>query len=102
MDAAIAALSPLAEKYFADCKANNSDPEVYFFYTDAADDDSDIAGSLRHFANLSTGGPYLALIDIPSQKKYVMEGASEPSTEMASQLLEGYLKETLKGVPLTS
>lgn len=93
------ALGPVAEKYFADCKTNGTEPAVHFFFTDP-DDDSEIASSLRTFAGLPLNGQYLAIIDIPSQKKYAKEDAAKPSQEMARELLEGYLKQTLEGMPI--
>lgn len=66
-------LLSVAKEYISQWKESDEPPKMFFFYTGMEDDD-EIATSLRQFAQLPETNPLLAIVDIPEQKVYTMDG----------------------------
>eukprot|EP00731_Ephydatia_muelleri_P022587 Em0015g170a len=96
-------LRPIAEKYFSDCKQQEKEVELCFFYCskgeDEEDEDDEIVTSLRNFAKLPDRLPLLVIIDIPSQQVFVSDKTTIDAAAV-EEFVRSYEGKTLQGNPL--
>jgi nucleoredoxin len=78
-------LQPIAEEYVAAKK------DIVFFLAT----DHPLVGSIRQFANFSQANPFMTILDIPSQAKYVSD-SKEITNDSVRAFLTGYFNETLE------
>ena len=81
---ALTLLSPVAEENFKNNSVKDDKDSIKFFYSN----DSDLSASLREeVLKIPEVFPLLALIDIPSQRKYVCDTTVINQDTIASLLL---------------
>lgn len=91
-----AAVKPSSDQVFAKAKADGEDQPLFFFYAKA---DEELIGSLTEFAGISTNYPQLAILDVPSQAKYVCD-KKDLGSEDVSQFVDDFLAGKLQKVDL--
>lgn len=93
IEQAIKVMSPIADYYSVKQKDNLVDENISFFYAN----DSDLSASLcEEVLKIREVFPFLVLIDIPNQKKYICD-IVEPNEEIVYTFLSCYEKKSLTG-----